>query len=131
MAALARVGTGDALVLIDVDHFRSVNERLGHAGGDEVLVGLAHHLQEGVRSGDIVARYGGEEFLLVLPRCPEAEAHNVVQRLLDTWGSPITTFSAGIAMHRPERSIDATLEAADKALYDAKHCGRNRVRAAT
>lgn len=130
VAALARVVPGDALVLIDVDHFRSVNERLGHAGGDGVLVDLARHLQAGVRGGDSVARYGGEEFLLVLPRCPESEAYSVVQRLLDTWATPVTTFSAGIAVHAGDRTVDATLEAADKALYDAKHRGRNRVHTA-
>ena len=128
--ALARVAQGDALVLIDVDHFRSVNERLGHAGGDEVLIDLARHLAAGVRGGDVVARYGGEEFLLVLPRCHEAEARTVVQRLLDTWAMPVTTFSAGIAIHDGVRAVDATLAAADRALYDAKHEGRNRVYAA-
>lgn len=73
---------------------------------------------------------GGEEFLLVLPSCPESEAYNVVQRLLDTWSTPVTTFSAGIALHVDGRSVEGSLEAADKALYDAKHGGRNRVHTA-
>ena len=98
---LTALSPGDSLALVDMDHFRDVNERLGHEGGDKVLTDFAGHLIGGVRAGEVVARYGGEEFLLILPRCPAAEAVRVLDRLLATWRAtdPPTTFSAGVAMH--------------------------------
>lgn len=125
---LEQLRPGDALVLIDLDHFKSVNDDQGHAAGDEVLRLLGQHLREAVRDGDEVARYGGEEFLLLLRNARE-EALPAVERILLTWrarGSG-TTFSGGVAHHDGSRPATITIGQADAALYAAKRTGRDRV----
>lgn len=124
---LAALRPGDAIVLIDVDHFKSINDTRGHAAGDQVLVDLATHLAGALRGDDELARFGGEEFLLVLTGAGDL-AEQVVARIASEWtattGNP--TFSAGIAVHRdgdPER----TIALADTSLYRAKAGGRNRI----
>jgi diguanylate cyclase (GGDEF)-like protein len=118
----------DAVVLIDLDHFKLVNDTAGHATGDRVLVLLGRYLREAARDVDAIARYGGEEFLLVLRNANDA-ALSATARLLDGWRAlqPLTTFSAGVAVHQPGRSPAATLGRADAALYRAKRNGRDRV----
>jgi diguanylate cyclase (GGDEF)-like protein len=119
---------GDAVVLIDLDHFKLVNDTAGHATGDRVLVLLGRYLREAARGADTVARYGGEEFLLVLKQANEA-ALSATERLTQGWRDlrPLTTFSAGVAVHVEGRSPAATLGRADAALYRAKRTGRDRV----
>src|SRR5207244_2384466 len=87
---------GDAVVLIDLDNFKDVNDTDGHAAGDAVLVALAHHLRSCVRDADLIARYGGEEFVVVL-REAGTHALHTTERLLEEWrrGRPRTTYSAG------------------------------------
>lgn len=136
----ARDGSSLALMMIDIDHFKSVNDRFGHQGGDEVLKALAALLTETVRASDVACRFGGEEFLLLLP---SIAAHNAMERA-DQWrerfaqlevhsnGAVIhSTLSIGVAMH-PEDGADlhSLVQAADRALYQAKAEGRNRVVAA-
>ena len=127
-AALRRVRPGDAVCLIDLDHFKDVNDTYGHATGDQVLAGLAAFLQQRLRDGDTVARYGGEEFLVIM-RGSGAGARLAVERISEEWQAtePITTFSAGLAVHDDAISQPATLALADGALYGAKQAGRNRV----
>jgi diguanylate cyclase (GGDEF)-like protein len=129
---------GAALVMIDVDLFKSINDGYGHVAGDKVLVCLASLLRRRLRHSDVIGRYGGEEFVLVLDDVEAAEAEALVNRLAEEFaassvsladGTAITaTFSAGIAMSRPPRA-DATswISAADSAMYRAKRAGRNRV----
>jgi diguanylate cyclase (GGDEF)-like protein len=118
----------DAVVLIDLDQFKVVNDTAGHAAGDRVLVSLAQYLRGAARDADAIARYGGEEFLLVLRGAGNA-ATAAMQRLLEGWRAlrPLTTFSAGVAVHQEGRSPAATLGRADAALYRAKNAGRDRV----
>jgi diguanylate cyclase (GGDEF)-like protein len=118
----------DAVVLIDLDHFKLVNDTAGHAAGDRVLVLLGRYLREAARDADAIARYGGEEFLLILRRAGRSAPAAVV-RLLEGWRElqPLTTFSAGVATHQSGRSPAATLGRADAALYRAKRTGRDRV----
>jgi diguanylate cyclase (GGDEF)-like protein len=118
----------DAVVLIDLDHFKLVNDTAGHASGDRVLVLLGRYLRDAARDADAIARYGGEEFLLVLRNANDAALAATV-RLLEGWRAlqPLTTFSAGVAVHQPGRSPAATLGRADAALYRAKRTGRDRV----
>jgi diguanylate cyclase (GGDEF)-like protein len=126
-------------VMIDVDHFKSVNDRFGHPVGDRVLASLAALLRRRLRQSDRVGRYGGEEFATLTEELPEAEVVRLVERLLAEFGAMEhhaadgqafhTTFSAGVAMLTPGMSLDAWKKAADDALYAAKSAGRNRVMA--
>ena len=126
--ALRRVRPGDAVCLIDLDHFKDVNDTYGHATGDQALSSLARFLQDRLREGDTVARYGGEEFLVIM-RSGGVSAKVAMQRLSEEWQTtrPVTTFSAGIAVHDDALTQQATLALADAALYGAKQAGRNRV----
>ncbi|GAA0224611.1 diguanylate cyclase [Cryptosporangium japonicum] len=141
LADAEREHTGPlSVALIDVDHFKQVNDRYGHAAGDRVLVAVAHLLASGVRQGDVLARYGGEEFVLLLPGLTSDAAHARVDRLrtvvagttLEVAGSTVrVSFSAGVSCGHPPVDADALLEAADLALYAAKRNGRDRVELAT
>jgi diguanylate cyclase (GGDEF)-like protein len=126
---LGALAAGDAVVLIDVDHFKRVNDELGHATGDRVLIELAGNLTAHVRAVDMVTRFGGEEFLLILPQTPPKLAEMVVGRLMEAWRStrPLTTFSAGIALHPSGGKLADTVKQADEALYEAKRQGRDRL----
>ena len=126
-ALLESLRPGDAAVLIDLDHFKSINDSFGHAAGDSLLVVLAEHLRQTVRGGDDVARYGGEEFLVVLRRAG-ADALAATERLRTTWrrDHPDVSFSAGVATHNGDHPAAITLGRADAALYAAKLMGRDR-----
>ncbi|MBL8765470.1 MAG: GGDEF domain-containing protein, partial [Phycisphaerae bacterium] len=130
-----------SLLLIDLDHFKRVNDNYGHLVGDDVLAEMAAYLQGAVRTVDVVARYGGEEFVVVLPETGAQGAHAFAERLREgvearefTRGNVGTlrlTASIGVATF-PSPGIDSPedlLAAADQALYRAKAEGRNRVRA--
>jgi diguanylate cyclase (GGDEF)-like protein len=134
-----RMGNPLSLILVDIDHFKSWNDRLGHATGDEILRKLANTLNETVRDTDLVARYGGEEFAVLLVNTPldgaVALAEKVRQRVAETQflidlpgQGEIVTVSAGVALYRGDRL--ALFNDADEALYAAKSAGRNCVMAA-
>jgi diguanylate cyclase (GGDEF)-like protein len=127
-ALLEGLRPGDAVMLIDLDHFKLVNDTAGHAAGDRVLVILGRYLRDAARGADMVARYGGEEFLLLLRHATDG-ALAAGERLAQGWRDlqPLTTFSAGVALHVEGRSPAATLGRADAALYRAKRTGRDRV----
>lgn len=124
-----------ALLLVDLDHFKGVNDTHGHAAGDQVLVAVAKRMEGVLREGDEIARMGGEEFVLLLPSCHPLgvfEAAERVRRAICagpvTWGEaliPITA-SIGAATLRADDAFDAMLQRADVALYDSKRAGRNR-----
>jgi len=126
------------LALIDLDHFKVINDRCGHAGGDQVLKEFAHLSRDVLRAGDIFGRWGGEEFLLVMPGAALDTAMSVVERLrarartitVPGTGEPIAvSLSAGLATNESNmHSLDALVARADIALYRAKHDGRNLVR---
>jgi diguanylate cyclase (GGDEF)-like protein len=127
-AALALLKEGDALVLVDLDHFKAVNDSYGHAAGDRVLCTLADYLRSCVRPPDEVFRLGGEEFLLLLSGGGRGGLP-AVERIHAGWRGQhrVTSWSAGIAIHRAGESGEETLLRADAALYAAKRGGRNRV----
>jgi two-component system cell cycle response regulator len=134
-SSAVRHGEPMALVLFDIDHFKSVNDTYGHAVGDLVLREFCRHLAEGLRKGDVASRWGGEEFLVLLPRTPVAEAAGIAERVRSSVATaPIAaggrripvTISGGCALG-PGDGIDAMLSQADQRLYEAKHQGRNRI----
>lgn len=120
------------IAMLDLDHFKLINDTLGHAAGDAVLRGFAEVARNLLREGDVLGRWGGEEFLLVLPGASPTHAQRVLGRLQaavrDTLlaGQPVT-FSAGMAAHCGAESVETLLSRADAALYEAKHAGRDRV----
>lgn len=129
-----------AVLLFDLDHFKSVNDRLGHAVGDNVLIRFAELLMRNVRPFDTVARWGGEEFMLLCPDCGVDGAVAISQRVLEQCPASfddvlpleiVQTTSVGIAVY-PEhgRTPESVIHAADEALYRAKREGRNRWAAA-
>ncbi|TNM68129.1 GGDEF domain-containing protein [Streptomyces sp. NP160] len=118
---------GTVFVVCDLDHFKRVNDTRGHAHGDRVLAEFARVLRQSTRQGDHAVRYGGEEFLWVL----QADASHVPRLLAglhQAWSlsQARITFSCGWAVHNDQRSVQATLAAADSALYEAKRTGRDR-----
>ena len=125
-----------SLVLIDIDHFKCINDQHGHDVGDAVIGRLAALLTEGVRRSDWVARFGGEEFVVALPDTAQAEALELADRLrgaieregLQHAGARLHfTASFGVAQGRADSPFETLFKAADRALYAAKHQGRNRV----
>ena len=120
--------TGDALLMIDLDHFKAVNDALGHAEGDRVLSQLGDYLRTAVRGADTVARFGGEEFIVLL-RGAGDQLGEAGQRLIAGWRRQCgeVTLSAGGAVHVSTRAPDATFRAADAAMYEAKRLGRDQV----
>jgi len=128
-------GTGFAVMIADIDHFKSVNDSFGHAAGDRSLQAVAKTLESSLREYDLCARWGGEEFLLLFPACGRDEAAVVAERLRQNVAQtqsvrddiPAPTISIGYTLHVPGESIDTTLQRADEALYKAKATGRNCV----
>lgn len=137
----AASGEGTALILIDVDNFKSINDTFGHPGGDQVLVQLAEVLVSGSRSTDVVSRLGGDEIALLLPGCSAevlaARAEQILTHVrarrfrIGDGRTVAVTVSGGIA-HAPTDAVDlhTLYAAADKALYRAKELGRNQIYAA-
>jgi diguanylate cyclase len=131
-----RSGRGFSLAMVDIDHFKGVNDHYGHPVGDEVLRTFAHHAPQALRGTDIVSRWGGEEFVLLLPEASLGAARIGVERLrgrvaatpmAHLSGVPIrVTVSVGLAEHIAGESVTQALERADRALYEAKAQGRNR-----
>ncbi|MCA1778991.1 MAG: diguanylate cyclase [Xanthomonadaceae bacterium] len=121
--------------MVDIDHFKACNDRYGHAVGDEVLKALGKKMRAALRDTDKPIRWGGEEFLLLLPYNDQESALNVAKRMhasLKRFKHPKAgniTISVGVATHRPGDEIKTLVERADKALYRAKHNGRNRTEA--
>jgi diguanylate cyclase (GGDEF)-like protein len=125
-----------AILLLDLDFFKQINDTLGHAAGDAVLKHVSSLLTEAVRSADLVGRMGGEEFLVMLRGTALASAFGLARRVCERVasratefeGAPIaTTISIGVSVLRADDvSIDAVLARADQALYAAKNAGRNR-----
>jgi diguanylate cyclase (GGDEF)-like protein len=132
-----RYATPLALVMIDLDGFKMVNDTRGHAAGDEVLRCYANDVLSVFRHHDMVARYGGEEFSVLLPNTASEDAMSAMRKvqgrvasiLCEYEGRKLTlpTFSAGLTLYVPGESPAALIERADRALYSAKRRGRNRV----
>ena len=130
-----------AVLLIDVDHFKTVNDTYGHLQGDIVLLEIARRMSSALRTYDLIGRYGGEEFLAIVPDCSIKDAATVGERLrrviadtpIDVNGSPLSVAVSVGAAAGTKVSVESEsqlLQAADKALYEAKQAGRNCVKTA-
>jgi diguanylate cyclase (GGDEF)-like protein len=136
LARARRYGSRVALLLIDLDGLKTLNDRLGHGGGDEALRRAAEAIRLGSRATDLAARWGGDEFLLVAPNTGLDEAAQLAERIRAMVAGPFddriprVTVSIGVfggTAHDGHRHLDALVAGADAALYEAKRRGRNRV----
>jgi diguanylate cyclase (GGDEF)-like protein/PAS domain S-box-containing protein len=134
-----RRGSPPCVAMLDLDFFKSVNDRFGHRVGDDVLRRVAGILKGRCRADDLIARYGGEEFVVLLPETDAAQAWPIVDRMRSAvedaeWTRLCPglglTLSAGLAVRRPAEPLQDLIDAADRRLYEAKAAGRNRVRPA-
>jgi diguanylate cyclase (GGDEF)-like protein len=126
-----------AVLMVDIDHFKRINDEHGHPAGDRVLAAVAAVLRETVRASDAVARWGGEEFVICLPRVAPATAQQLAEKLCArVQATPLVvndkvqvrlTLSVGLTQLQPGEALEAAVERADVALYAAKRAGRNRV----
>ena len=132
---LLRSGRPVSLLMVDLDHFKSINDRFGHHAGDRVIQRFAKLLQQQARGSDYLARFGGEEFLAVLPDTRPQQAQQLAERILqgcreqqlEVLGETLTfTTSVGIGQLRARETIESSLSQADAALYQAKQQGRDR-----
>jgi diguanylate cyclase (GGDEF)-like protein len=129
----SRYGIGFSVILLDIDHFKQVNDTYGHLAGDRVLVRVAEILLHNLRSVDVAGRWGGEEFLIVVPNSRREDALLLAEKLRAAIGDatfPVPgrrTGSFGVASYTGGDDPGALIARADAALYLAKHAGRNRV----
>jgi diguanylate cyclase len=140
LARARRVASEVCIAVIDIDHFKSINDQHGHHVGDQALVHLANVLRPGIRETDVLGRFGGEEFLLLMPDTPLPGAEFTLNRLLRTLersplhvrtGTITMRFSAGLSRWRAGESAQEPIERADRAMYEAKQAGRARVHVST
>jgi diguanylate cyclase (GGDEF)-like protein len=133
---LLKEDRNSVVALIDLDHFKGINDRFGHDEGDRVLRAFGARLESGLRRSDLAARWGGEEFAVLLPDTDLDEAKEIVDRLRVTLNAegfgalpngPVT-FSCGLAIARNYASLSGAMRKADTALYEAKRAGRDRVK---
>lgn len=131
-----QVNTGLLLAILDLDHFKSINDTYGHQAGDKVLKIIANVLRKGLRGDDFIARFGGEEFALLMPGSDLAGGTRLLERLraaveqcpFHFKGERVTiTMSAGVAVFKPGENASQVLKRADQALYRAKEAGRNQI----
>ena len=136
LASTSRKGSPLSLLLLDVDHFKSVNDTWGHVVGDEALCHIARLIQSACRTSDLAARWGGEEFAVAFPGATGEQAREVADRLritlsqspLDVAGKKLNlTISGGVAEALPGDTVNELFTRADKSLYEAKNSGRNRI----
>ncbi|MBD2751183.1 diguanylate cyclase [Microvirga sp. BT688] len=137
LAANEGTGSGLCVAVIDIDHFKAINDAHGHEAGDAVLEHFARYCRERVRVQDRVGRTGGEEFLLLLPEVRVDDAVRIIDRIRDGFPAAVLehsglelpcTFSAGVTEALPDDDRSSILRRADRALYAAKEEGRNRTR---
>jgi diguanylate cyclase (GGDEF)-like protein len=137
LAQAARQRWPLGILMLDADHFKSVNDRFGHGGGDTVLVALVNNIRTTLREGDVIGRIGGEEFVVLAPNTALADVLTLAERirsriereplLVDGTALQLTVSIGAAVAHPGERDIASILHRADTALYAAKRAGRNRV----
>ncbi|MCS7228338.1 MAG: GGDEF domain-containing protein, partial [Endomicrobia bacterium] len=125
-----------SLIMLDIDHFKQINDKYGHHFGDVVIITIAEIIRNNIRITDIAGRYGGEEFCIILPHTSVKEAVNVAQRIKDNIVNKkffissqyiLLTSSFGVKEFNSENTPEEYITAVDKLLYNAKLSGRNRI----
>jgi len=131
---LERIRDFDSVLICDIDNFKTINDSYGHSIGDKAIKGVAQVIKKSIRSADYVCRFGGDEFVVIFCNCPEDVVkkradfiREKVKRMLRINSNPIT-LSIGIAKRQNLESVEETIKKADKALYEAKREGKDRVR---
>jgi diguanylate cyclase (GGDEF)-like protein len=135
VSRLRRDGSGFVLALGDIDDFKQINDRFGHQIGDMLLMEFARRMKQRLRRHDVIGRWGGEEFLILLSGVTLAEAEPVLNDLREALAEPVhikglthaVTVTFGASQYSDEKGIDRTIQAADKAMYEGKNQGKNRV----
>ncbi|MBI3569708.1 MAG: GGDEF domain-containing protein [Gammaproteobacteria bacterium] len=136
MAQAERYRTPLTVAMVDIDHFKEINDTYGHEAGDRVLKNVAEILSDALRMPDKVGRYSGEEFLIVLPHTSLVQGKKIVERIRASVSKKIfdqgakkarVTISVGVIQFQPGEDLEQLMSQADKALYDAKKGGRNKV----
>jgi diguanylate cyclase (GGDEF)-like protein len=123
-----------SLILVDIDHFKRVNDTYGHQTGDKILINVSHIIKTSIRDSDIAARWGGEELAIYLPQVARDQAARIAERIRHRVvgeTNPQVTVSCGVSDWNWEDdkiSVESLVYRADMALYDAKHAGRNQVK---
>jgi diguanylate cyclase len=134
-----RHNTALSIAMMDIDHFKKINDALGHSTGDQALAHFAKVIKDVKRTTDVLARYGGEEFIIILPNTEQEDAVQVIERVqrkltkeffMHSDERVVITFSAGVAQRIGKETPEEIIPRADAALYAAKNAGRNRVMAA-
>ncbi len=126
LARYDRFKTPVSIIILDLDHFKEINDLQGHLQGDKVLIKCAEILQENIRPIDLLARWGGDEFVLLL-ECPLEEALNSAERLREHLKKESIRVSMGITEYRGSETVESFIARADSALYKSKQAGRNRI----
>lgn len=117
-----------ALILLDIDDFKKVNDTLGHQEGDRVLQSLSKHIKSSLRSSDSFGRWGGEEFLIIIPQISQENAKKIIEKLrLSINETQTVTCSFGLSIYQDKENMDTFVNRADKAMYQAKKSGKNQV----
>lgn len=134
LAESRRYGPELSVLMLDIDHFKEINDEFGHQAGDQILVELTERLTAQVRATDVLARWGGEEFVILMRHCTLADAEPLAEKLrtiVSDTSFPVVgtvTVSIGAAELKPDDDLASWLDRADQAMYDAKAAGRNAVR---
>lgn len=136
-ARVTRFNEHGCIVLLDIDNFKNINDKFGHASGDKALIAIASFITENMRPYDFICRYGGEEFMICMPKTTIEMSHTIVDRIREDLSKTKisvsdddyinVTVSFGIAPMSEEENLNDTIEHADMALYQAKTNGRNKV----
>ncbi|MFP5404617.1 MAG: GGDEF domain-containing protein, partial [Gammaproteobacteria bacterium] len=138
LSTVAHDGGFLSVVMMDIDHFKRINDSYGHPVGDQVIRNLSWLLKQRLRKQDVLCRYGGEEFLIALPHTDAEQAYGIVDRIRQDFSQIrhpfgdryfLATASGGIATYPLYQNGDSLIKAADEALYQAKRDGRNRIHA--
>lgn len=136
VAERRRYGTPMSLLILDVDHFKEINDTYGHLAGDRVLIEVTQRLMANLRNTDVLSRWGGEEFIVLTRHCTLPEATAIAEKMCalvadEPFANASVTVSIGVAELTPDDDVDSWLSRADAALYEAKSAGRNTARAAS